>query len=216
MDNKIDLNQADRETLAGLPGIGEKLADRIIEYRESGQPFATVAELAAVPGISENMVQEIEEQVTVSAAPQAEAEESVQELPVTAAAVASAGPEIAGSEQGNKEQLADAAAPEAGAEKLEAAPLIAAAAVTLAAQEVDGAEQGNEDQLVSAAAPETDAEKLLSAPPSTKATAISSAALEAAPEVDTEAGSQRRLNSLPFPLRRRPLNLVSRNIYLAP
>ena len=131
MDNKIDLNQAERDTLAGLPGIGEKLADRIIEYRESGQPFSAVAELAAVPGISENMVREIEDQVTVAAAPEADAEE---------AAAASA-------EQGSEDQLTGAAASETDGEEPMQEYTAAESAAASAAPEVIAAEQGEEDQL---------------------------------------------------------------------
>ncbi len=62
---KIDINQADVEALAQIPGIAENLAQRIIEYRETVHPFEEVIELAAVPGISERMVREFAEWVTV-------------------------------------------------------------------------------------------------------------------------------------------------------
>ena len=35
---QIDLNQADAQTLTTLPGIGPKLAERIIHYREEIHP----------------------------------------------------------------------------------------------------------------------------------------------------------------------------------
>ena len=79
MDSKIDLNQADRDTLAGLPGIGEKLAGRMIEYRETVRPFSSVKELTAVSGISEDMMLEIEDQLTVTAVPEADAIKAVEE-----------------------------------------------------------------------------------------------------------------------------------------
>lgn len=66
-NERIDLNRADVSTLATLPGIGEVLAQRIIEYREMVHPFEEVIELAAVPGISEGMVRDFEERVTVAA-----------------------------------------------------------------------------------------------------------------------------------------------------
>ncbi len=62
---KIDINRADVDTLAQIPGIAENLARRIIEYRETVHPFEEVIELAAVPGISERMVREFAEWVTV-------------------------------------------------------------------------------------------------------------------------------------------------------
>ena len=48
MTERIDLNQAEQDVLAAIPGIGEKLAQRIIEYRQTVGPFAEVIELAAV------------------------------------------------------------------------------------------------------------------------------------------------------------------------
>jgi competence ComEA-like helix-hairpin-helix protein len=66
-DAKIDINRADMETLAALPGLGETKAQRIIEFRENIQPFEAVIELTAVRGISERMVREFEHLVTVEA-----------------------------------------------------------------------------------------------------------------------------------------------------
>ena len=57
MARKLDLNQADATALATLPGIGHKLAERIVEYRSTVGAFRTVDELAAVPGISERMLE---------------------------------------------------------------------------------------------------------------------------------------------------------------
>lgn len=65
MDEKLDLNQADKEQLAQLPGIGAARAAKIIEYRSTVHPFEEVIELAAVPGISERMVRIFEDRVTV-------------------------------------------------------------------------------------------------------------------------------------------------------
>jgi competence ComEA-like helix-hairpin-helix protein len=65
MDHKIDINTASLDDLARLQGIGEKLAERIIEYRQTVHPFEEVMELADVPGISEQMVREVADQLTV-------------------------------------------------------------------------------------------------------------------------------------------------------
>jgi competence ComEA-like helix-hairpin-helix protein len=89
MDNKIDLNQADRDTLARLSGIGEKLADRIIEYRETTGPFTEVNDLTSVPGISENMVREIEDQLIVTVMAEADAARVIEDAPMEEVAVSS-------------------------------------------------------------------------------------------------------------------------------
>lgn len=62
---KIDVNRAEVEELTQITGIGEGLAQRIVEYRETVHPFEEVIELAAVPGISERMVRNFADQVTV-------------------------------------------------------------------------------------------------------------------------------------------------------
>lgn len=62
----IDLNQADAATLATLPGIGLKIAERIIQYRQTVHPFEEPIEVVAVPGISEQMYHRWADRVTVS------------------------------------------------------------------------------------------------------------------------------------------------------
>ena len=63
----VDLNQADVKTLMTLPGIGEKMAERIIHYRETVRPFQSPVEITTVQGISMAMYQELAARLTVSA-----------------------------------------------------------------------------------------------------------------------------------------------------
>lgn len=61
----VNINSASAMELDTLPGIGEALSARIIEYREQHGPFQSVDELAEVSGISERMVDELRELITV-------------------------------------------------------------------------------------------------------------------------------------------------------
>jgi len=49
---KIDLNKADRETLVSIIGIGEKLAQHVLEYRNQNGDFTSVEELKKIKGIT--------------------------------------------------------------------------------------------------------------------------------------------------------------------
>ncbi len=63
---KIDLNTATVDELRQLPGIGEALAARIVNYREEIRPFEEPVEITAVRGISESMYANIADRLTVS------------------------------------------------------------------------------------------------------------------------------------------------------
>lgn len=61
----ININTASTSELETLPGIGPAIATRIIEYREQHGPFRTIDELEAVSGISQRMVLELQDLITV-------------------------------------------------------------------------------------------------------------------------------------------------------
>jgi len=52
---KININQASAKELANLPRIGAKVADRIVDYRQSHGSFARVEDLMEVKGIGEKL-----------------------------------------------------------------------------------------------------------------------------------------------------------------
>lgn len=62
---KLDLNAATLEDLMRLPGIGEKKARAILDYRARHGPFASPEEVMRVPGIKEGVYAPIAELVTV-------------------------------------------------------------------------------------------------------------------------------------------------------
>lgn len=62
---KIDLNRAEWYELIILPGIGEKRAKTIIEYRKEKGPFQTLEQLTEVDGIGLGTVKKIKELVFI-------------------------------------------------------------------------------------------------------------------------------------------------------
>ncbi len=62
---RIDINRASAAELERLPGVGPALAQRIVAYRETHGPFRSVEELANVAGISERMVAQWTDLITV-------------------------------------------------------------------------------------------------------------------------------------------------------
>lgn len=62
---RVNINTAPAADLIALPGIGEALAARVIEYREQHGPFQTLEELAEVSGISDRMVDELRDLITL-------------------------------------------------------------------------------------------------------------------------------------------------------
>jgi competence protein ComEA len=63
---KIDINRAEPWLLEALPGIGEVLAQRIVDYRSQNGPFRTIEDLLKVSGISQGTLDKIKDYITVS------------------------------------------------------------------------------------------------------------------------------------------------------
>lgn len=64
----VDLNTADAETLAReLKGIGPARAEAIVAWREANGPFKSPEDLVLVKGISERVLEDNRELITVSA-----------------------------------------------------------------------------------------------------------------------------------------------------
>lgn len=60
----ININTADASQLKTLPGIGEKIAQRIIDYRNEHGTFSAVDELTYVDGIGDKTMDAIRDLVT--------------------------------------------------------------------------------------------------------------------------------------------------------
>jgi len=61
----VNINRASAYELQSLPGIGEQLALRIIEYRMQHGPFARIDDIVNVEGIGESRFEEIRDKITV-------------------------------------------------------------------------------------------------------------------------------------------------------
>ena len=61
---KVNINTATAQQLTVLPGVGEKLAARIVDYRQKSGGFKTVSELMNVQGIGEKNLAKIQSYLT--------------------------------------------------------------------------------------------------------------------------------------------------------
>jgi len=62
---KVNINTATAEELTELPGIGEVIAGRIVEYREEYGDFAFIEEIMSVKGIGDAIFEDIENLITL-------------------------------------------------------------------------------------------------------------------------------------------------------
>jgi competence protein ComEA len=63
---KVDINRAEVWLLEALPGIGETLAQRIVDYRQQNGPFRNISELMKVAGIGTTTYEQIKDKITVA------------------------------------------------------------------------------------------------------------------------------------------------------
>jgi competence protein ComEA len=63
---KIDINRAESWLLDALPGIGEVLAQRIVDYRSANGLFQRIEDLLKVSGIGEAVFENMRDFITVS------------------------------------------------------------------------------------------------------------------------------------------------------
>jgi competence protein ComEA len=62
---KVNINTAGVDQLVKLPRIGEKIAKRIIEFREKNGKFKKIQDLMKVKGIGEKTFKKFEKMLTV-------------------------------------------------------------------------------------------------------------------------------------------------------
>lgn len=62
---KISINKASLEELMTLPGIGEKTAQKIIEYRESYGSFWNIEDIKNVKGIGDKKFEKLKDYISI-------------------------------------------------------------------------------------------------------------------------------------------------------
>jgi competence protein ComEA len=98
---RIDLNRAERAELLQLPGVGTTLADRVEEYRREHGGFRSVDELSSVRGIGPTTLERLRPLVYVRL------DESAEDQPEMAAAVASKKTHKPGAKEANLKEPID-------------------------------------------------------------------------------------------------------------
>jgi len=63
--SKIDLNQADRYTLMSVSGIGEKIAQCILDYRNQEGNFHDIEELKRIKGLTKSKYEKIKDEFVI-------------------------------------------------------------------------------------------------------------------------------------------------------
>ncbi|MDP2362855.1 MAG: ComEA family DNA-binding protein [Ignavibacteria bacterium] len=65
VEKSLNLNKAKIEELVNLPGIGEKTAQKIIEYREKNHGFRNIEQLLNVKGIGKSKLAKIKKYIFI-------------------------------------------------------------------------------------------------------------------------------------------------------
>jgi competence protein ComEA len=63
---KININRAEVWLLKALPGIGDTLARRIVDYRQQHGPFLNIHQIVKVAGVGEASYEQIKHLITVA------------------------------------------------------------------------------------------------------------------------------------------------------
>ena len=62
---KVNINEATKEALKKLPGIGDKTADQIIQYREANGVFSSTEDLMKIKGIGQKKYDQIKDKINI-------------------------------------------------------------------------------------------------------------------------------------------------------
>ena len=62
---KVSINSADKTQLAALPGIGDALAQRVIDYRSKNGRFTALADIKKVSGIGDARYNKIKDLISL-------------------------------------------------------------------------------------------------------------------------------------------------------
>jgi competence protein ComEA len=66
---RLDINTATAQDLERLPGVGQVIAERIVEHRSQYGPFRRLEHLMIVRGISERKFRAMEPLITIKQIP---------------------------------------------------------------------------------------------------------------------------------------------------